>query len=213
MGFVKTTWIDDSAPDLVAAQLNRIEQGIADLYAYKGAIKKVDYNATAWDLTGLDGDTHKGYDITAWGLYAAPSGECSTYLTKITPAQTYTHSQGMYTGESNAGTASSTTSQGARDGTGVWMGSTYDQANGRNYVMVKMSVLAAQPSSGNNNILVQGQSMFRSVGRPAGTPGHFMGLIGGFIESGGGNLTGLRLNWDNAALAGSLIVEPWVGSF
>jgi hypothetical protein len=33
MAFVKTTWIDDSAPDMTAAQLNRIEQGIADAHA------------------------------------------------------------------------------------------------------------------------------------------------------------------------------------
>lgn len=213
MAFAKTTWVDGGAPSISAAQLNRIENGIADLYAYKGASKRVDFNGTNWDLTGLDGDTHKGYDITAWGLYAATSAECATYLTKLAPAQTYTHSQGMYTGESNAATPSSTTTQGARDGTGVWLGSSYDQANGRNFVVVKLSVLAVQPSSGNNDILIQGQSMFRSVGRAAGTPGHFMGLIGGFIESGGGSLTGLRFNWDNAALVGSVIVEPWVGSF
>lgn len=32
MAFVKTTWNDDALPDIRAAQLNRIEQGIADLH-------------------------------------------------------------------------------------------------------------------------------------------------------------------------------------
>jgi hypothetical protein len=32
MAFVKTTWVDDQAPDMTAAQLNRLEKGIADLH-------------------------------------------------------------------------------------------------------------------------------------------------------------------------------------
>lgn len=212
MAFVRTTWVD-RVTAVSAAQLNRIEQGIGDLYAYKGAKKKVDLNGTTWDLTGLDGDAHVGYDITAWGLYAVTSGECATYLTELTPAQTDARSQGMYTLQTNTNTQTSTTTQTARTGVGVWLGSTYDQPNGRNYVMVKLSVLAAQPSAGNVDRLVQGQSFFRSVGRPAGTPGFEMNLLGGYLESAAGNLTALRFNWDNAALVGSVLVEPWVGSF
>lgn len=32
MPFTKTTWVDDSAPDITATQLNRIEQGVADAH-------------------------------------------------------------------------------------------------------------------------------------------------------------------------------------
>jgi hypothetical protein len=36
MAFVKTTWNDDNLPDIDAAQLNRIEKGIADAHAMAG---------------------------------------------------------------------------------------------------------------------------------------------------------------------------------
>ena len=38
MAFVKTTWIDDAAPSVSAAQLNRIEAGIDDVY--NGGLRK-----------------------------------------------------------------------------------------------------------------------------------------------------------------------------
>lgn len=50
MAFVKTTWVDDGSPDLTAAQLNRIEQGIADAHSGKAAIPVVAALPTA-DLT------------------------------------------------------------------------------------------------------------------------------------------------------------------
>src|SRR4051794_30277352 len=108
MGFVQKLWkpLRSGGTPFSSSEFNRLEQAIADLYAIKGAARRLNLSGTTWDLTGLDGDAHKGYDITAFGLYAAPSPECATYLTKLTPAQSYTHSEGMYTGQSNAGAAS-----------------------------------------------------------------------------------------------------------
>jgi hypothetical protein len=213
--YARTTWQANRAggTGFTAGRMNNIEQGLVDLYAYKGAKKKLDFNGTTWDLTGLDGAAHVGYDITAWGLYAATSAECAAYLTALTPAQTDARSQGMYTLMTNAGASTNSVQQTARTGVGVWLGSTYDQPNGRNFVMVKFSILAVEPTSGNADRLVMGESMFRSVGRPAGTPGHELNILGGYLETGAGDLTGVQFHWDNAALVGSVLVEPWVGSF
>jgi hypothetical protein len=103
--YARTTWQANRAggTGFTAGRMNNIEQGLVDLYAYKGAKKKLDFNGTTWDLTGLDGAAHVGYDITAWGLYAATSAECAAYLTALTPAQTDARSQGMYTLMTNAG--------------------------------------------------------------------------------------------------------------
>lgn len=55
MTFVKTTWNDDALPDLTAAQLNRMEQGIADAHAgtSAGTLQKIgDLALAAGGLSG-----------------------------------------------------------------------------------------------------------------------------------------------------------------
>jgi hypothetical protein len=213
VGFVKTTWVPGRAggTQFTAAQMNRLEQGIADLYAYKGAKRRDTLNATTWDVAGLDGATHKGYDLTITGLYGAATDN-SPYLTLVTPAQSYTKSR-MW--EVQTDTADNTTSgvNTSRSGVGVALGQTYDGANGRNYGLIKLSVLVAEPTSGNAAVLVTGQAMWRSVGRPAGTPGFRAADIFGIFEHAAGNVTAIRFNWDNSPFSGSVLIEPWVGSF
>jgi hypothetical protein len=215
MSYTRTTWQPGRAggTEFTAARMNNIEQGLVDLFAYKGAKKKLDFNATTWDLTGLDGNAHKGYDITIWGIYGATSPENAPYLTTLTPLTNYTKSAAIENAVDGAGTASGTLTDTSRINTGVFLGATVDASLARNIGILKLSVGAATPSSGNNDYPVMGQSLWRPVVRPAGTPAHRMVLIGGFLEAPAGNLTALRFNWDNAALAGSILVEPWVGSF
>src|SRR3954447_13861958 len=105
MPFTKTNWVQNALPADTAAQKNRIEQALADLFAYKGAKRKLDFNATQWDVTGLDGATHKGYDITAWGLYATGTDN-SPFLNILTPAGNYYKSEMIETAVTTADVAS-----------------------------------------------------------------------------------------------------------
>jgi hypothetical protein len=175
--------------------------------------KRMDFNGTTWDVTGLDGNTHIGYDITVWGIYGATSGENASYLTTLTPLTNYTKSVATENAVDAANTASGTLTDTSRIGVGVFLGATVDAPSGRNIGIIKLSVGAATPSSGNNDYPVMGQALWRPANRPAGTPGHRMVMIGGFLEAPAGNLTALQFHWDNAAFVGSVLIEPWVGSF
>jgi hypothetical protein len=99
--------------------------------------------------------------------------------------------------------------------TGVFLGATVD-ANARRNArdLVKLSVGAFTPSSGNNDYAVMGQSLWRPSSGAAGTPGTD-GAHRRLPRSARWQPHGVAMfNWDNAALVGSLIlVEPWVGSF
>lgn len=56
MAFVKTAWVDDADPAVTAAQLNRIEQGIDDLYQPSGYSVSVG-NATAQGIAANNAET------------------------------------------------------------------------------------------------------------------------------------------------------------
>lgn len=67
MAFVKTAWVDRSPPGITAAQLNRMEDGIADANGVT-----TDFNAQTvdYDITGLNGDTDMGYEVICIGRIA-----------------------------------------------------------------------------------------------------------------------------------------------
>ena len=63
MAFVKTTWVANGPPGITAAQLNRMEAGIADSF---GAVQTITA-ATGFSFTGLDGENDYAYDFTFVG--------------------------------------------------------------------------------------------------------------------------------------------------
>lgn len=85
MAYVKTTWVDEVTPTS-AANLNHLEQGVADANAPLVARAAINQSAD-FDVAGLDGDADYGYEIVAVGrmstsnaLIMRPNGDAgATY--------------------------------------------------------------------------------------------------------------------------------------
>src|SRR4051794_9773937 len=73
MAFLKTTWVENSLPKLDAAQLNRIEKGIGDVYAR--TVVATPTATVTQTFTGLNGDTEGPYRLVLDGRIAASGAD------------------------------------------------------------------------------------------------------------------------------------------
>jgi hypothetical protein len=104
MAYVKTTWIDDTLPDITAAQLNRIEQGIADAHTGLAAVVPV----VKWLFVGgseMRQERIGGFD---WTVIETTTSTTYTTLTTAGPRLTVPLSGDyLLTGRVSAKTAAS----------------------------------------------------------------------------------------------------------
>lgn len=213
MTFVRTTWQPGRAggTPIGSADLNRIEQGVSDLFAYRGTPKVVDFDtggSTTLAVTGLDGATHRGYDVWLEALYKVTSGECAPYFrSNPSPAGARCFYRGAYMN----GGAITTDDSTSRSGVGITMGQTYQQATARNRLLLTGRLLCSTPAAGSERVLFNGSFIAR--GNLGGADTTFRaGDIHGWMNM-TVNLTALDFEFDNAAAAGRLILTPIVGSF
>jgi hypothetical protein len=218
MSYTRTTWQPGRAggTEFTAARMNNIEQGLVDLFAYGGPPKIQNFAATSvLNVTGLDGDTHRGYDLWLDWLYdntsvsenapwiSTPSGVSMSGVGSVGP-DTRWDAAGAFT---NGGFDTT------RGGSGISLGTTNGAATGRCRTLVSGKVMCSQqdPGTSTREFIFEG-FVFHRAPMGSGDKRARGGYAFGYYEQ-TVNLTAFDVHFDNAVASGRLILRPIVGSF
>lgn len=217
MAFAKTNWQPFRAggTQLTAAQLNRIEQGIDDLYTTRGGKALVqDFVAqTTLSVAGLDGDAHRGYDVWLDWMYDNTSVSENSPWIQPAAGLVAAASAGPDLRWDAAGAFTNGGFDTTRSALGISLGTTLGAATGRVRGLVTGKLLCRTGGAGvsTREVVFEGFVFYRA---PMGAADKRArgGYAFGYYEI-TNNVADFQVKFDNAPATGKIILSPIVGSF